>query len=593
MASTPRAEYQQRLSQLDAEIARGDRRHLVISNLRLAAFGAGAVLAWLAFGPALFSPAWVLPPAVGFLLLLVLHARALNAQDRAKRARAFYERGLSRLDGTWAGSGTDGSRYLDDHPYARDLDLFGDGSLFQLLDTARTEAGKDTLAEWLSRPAAEAEIVSRQKAVAELRDRVEFREALAVRAAEAHVSRTGTLAQWAAARPAGFGVGHAWLFGACATVTAALTAAAVFTPLEAAPVVAWIALQAAVAAIWRQQVHRVIRGVDAAGHDLGLLSELLARIEREPFTSARLQAWQGELTAESELPSRSIARLKLLIAVRDAPRNEFVRPFALLLLARSQAAVAIDRWHSANRGRLERWLAAVGELEALASFGTYTFEHPADVFPVLTSEGPRFAATDLAHPLMRESTAVRNDLHLGASAPHVMIVSGSNMSGKSTLLRAVGANAVLALAGAPVRARALTLSPMEIGATIRVQDSLQEGHSRFYAEILRIRDIVERARVVPVLFLFDEILHGTNSHDRRIGAEAIVRTVVDSGAIGLITTHDLALTALAEGLGTLARNVHFEDRIDAGRMVFDYRMRDGVVEHSNALELMRAVGLDV
>ena len=168
------------------------------------------------------------------------------------------------------------------------------------------------------------------------------------------------------------------------------------------------------------------------------------------------------------------------------------------------------------------------------------------------------------------------------------------MSGKSTLLRAVGINVVLALAGAPVRAGQLRMSPLALGATLRVEDSLAEGRSRFYAEIVRIRAIVERARgPVPLLFLLDEILHGTNSHDRRIGAEAIVRALADTGAIGLVTTHDLALTELPASSKVLAVNMHFEDRLEDGRMVFDYRMRPGVVEHSNALALMRAVGLDV
>jgi DNA mismatch repair ATPase MutS len=200
----------------------------------------------------------------------------------------------------------------------------------------------------------------------------------------------------------------------------------------------------------------------------------------------------------------------------------------------------------------------------------------------------------LVHPLLPASIAVANDVRLGDPAPSVLVVSGSNMSGKSTLLRAVGVNAVLALAGAPVRATRLELSPLAVGATIRVEDSLREGHSRFYTEILRIRDIITAARgPIPVLFLLDEILHGTNSHDRRIGAEAIVRSLVAAHAIGLVTTHDLALTQLTATLGARAANVHFEDRIEDGKMRFDYRMREGVVERSNALALMRAVGLDV
>ncbi len=186
-----------------------------------------------------------------------------------------------------------------------------------------------------------------------------------------------------------------------------------------------------------------------------------------------------------------------------------------------------------------------------------------------------------------------NDVSIGGQ-PRVLVLSGSNMSGKSTLLRAVGTNAVLAQAGAPVRARSLRLSPLAVGASIQAVDSLQEGESRFYAEILRLGAIVEQATAEPpVLFLIDEFLHGTNSHDRRIGAEAIVRGLVERGAFGFVTTHDLALTHIADALGDQGANAHFEDHLEDGKMRFDYRMRPGVVEKSNALELMRSVGLDV
>jgi DNA mismatch repair ATPase MutS len=175
----------------------------------------------------------------------------------------------------------------------------------------------------------------------------------------------------------------------------------------------------------------------------------------------------------------------------------------------------------------------------------------------------------------------------------VLIISGSNMSGKSTLLRTVGVNAVLAFAGAPVRATRMRLSILAIGATIRVMDSLQQGTSRFYAEIQRLRDIMDLANKMPALFLLDEILHGTNSHDRAVGAEAVIRGLLNRGAIGLVTTHDLALTRLAESLAPRAANFHFQDHLENGRMVFDYRLHPGVVEKSNALALMRAVGLEV
>jgi hypothetical protein len=589
----PRAEYERRVARLSTAITAGDRRHLLVSNLRLGVFAAGAFLAWLAFARAAVNPAWVLVPAAMFLALLVVHARLLNASERLVRARRYYERGLSRLDGTWPGTGPDGARFIGEHQYARDLDLFGPGSLFQLMDTARTEAGEDTLADWLRQPAGRREVVSRQEAVAELRGRVDFRETLAVLAAEAHVSRTGSLTAWAAAPPVGLGPAHALLFAGCALVTAVLVTAMFAGWITSVPVLVWLVVPGGVALAYRSRVWRVIRRVDAAADDLSLLEALLVRLEQEAFSAARLGALSGAFEGAAR-PSRIIAQLRRYIGARDALRNEFVRPFGLLLLVRSQAAVAIDRWHSAHRAALAAWIAAIGEFEALASLATYAYEHPADPFPTVLDEGPVFQASAISHPLLPEKTAVRNDLTLGGTGPCVLIISGSNMSGKSTLLRAVGANAVLALAGAPVRAERLTLSRVAIGATIRVEDSLQQGHSRFYSEILKIRDIVQLTTgPVPVLFLLDEILHGTNSHDRKIGAEAIVRALVDARAIGLVTTHDLALTALASSADAHARNVHFEDRIEDGRMVFDYRMRDGVVERSNALELMRAVGLKV
>jgi len=589
----PRSEYDRRIARLSTAILEGERRHLQISNLRLVVFAGAAVLAWLAFVRAALGPAWLLLPGVAFLALIVVHARLLNANERLLRARRYYERGLTRLDGTWAGTGPDGSRFIGDHPYARDLDLFGPGSLFQLIDTARTEAGEDTLADWLRTPSDAPEVILRQQAVAELRGRVDFRETLAVLAAEAHVSRTGTLTAWAGADPVGLGPSHAIQFAACALVTTILVTVMLAGWMSSVPVLLWLLVPALVALAHRARVWRVLRRVDAAADDLSLLEALLVRLEQEQFSSARLNVLRGALDGAAR-PSALIAQLRRYIAARDALRNEFVRPFGLLLLVRSQAAVAIDRWHAANRASLAAWIAAIAEFEALASFGTYAFEHPADPFPVIAESGPVFDAVAIGHPLLQESTAVRNDVALGGDAPHVLIISGSNMSGKSTMLRAVGANAVLALAGAPVRATRLTLSPVAIGATIRVEDSLQQGHSRFYSEILKIRDIVQlTAGARPLLFLLDEILHGTNSHDRRIGAEAVVRALADAGAIGLVTTHDLALTTLAASLAVPASNVHFEDRIEDGRMVFDYRMREGVVERSNALELMRAVGLKV
>jgi DNA mismatch repair ATPase MutS len=344
---------------------------------------------------------------------------------------------------------------------------------------------------------------------------------------------------------------------------------------------------------WRPRVREVIFSVERPGRELALLAKLLARLEKEPFQSPRLIELQRSLETEGIAASKQIARLGRRIDMLDARRNQLFAPLAALLMWGTQFAFALERWRRKSGATVEKLLASIGEMEALLALATYSYEHPADPFPVLVEEGPLFEGRGLGHPLLPEERLVRNDVNLGKRL-RLLVVSGSNMSGKSTLLRTVGTNSVLALCGAPVRATRLRLSPLAVGASIRILDSLQEGVSRFYAEIKRLRQIMDMSNgPLPLVFLMDEILHGTNSHDRRIGAEAVVRGLVERGAVGLMTTHDLALSRVADGLAPDAANVHFEDHLEDGKMVFDYQLHDGPCPTTNALEIMRLEGLPV
>jgi len=589
----PREEFERRLAERRARIAALDRINLVISNIRLTLGVAGVALSWMAFVRASISPLWPLGAWLAFGVLAVIHAKRLHAFERAKAAERVYVRGLERLGDRWAGSGRDGTSFLADHPYAGDLDLFGRASLFELLNTARTEIGELTLADWLRGPAALVEVRARQAAVDELRPMLDFREDVAVLASESPVGRTGLLAVWAASPAVRFASALRVALAVCALVTIALAVAAYRDLIGLEWVFGWVVLEAGFAAIWRRPFHKVLHGIEMPEHDLGLLAGLLARIESERFASPRLAALHQALLTDGVPPSRRIAQLRTMVSWVDSTHNLMFAPIAFVLLVGPQLAIAIDRWHATYGPAVREWLRVVGEFEALISLGTFAYERPDDPFPELADEGPVYEAEGLGHPLIAASGGVRNDVRLGAGNPRVIIVSGSNMSGKSTLLRSVGVSVVLALAGAPVTAKRLRMSALTPGATLHIQDSLQAGHSRFFEEILRIRVIADTARgPVPLLFLLDEILHGTNSHDRRIGAEGIVRALVALGAIGLVTTHDLALTELPATLGS-AVNMHFEDRLEDGKMIFDYRMRPGVVAHSNAIALMRAIGLDV
>jgi MutS domain V len=593
-SSTPHAEYERRLTAWRDRIAALDRRHLRMSNGRLLIAALLALALWFTVIHARISPWWPVGAGVAFAALAILHARLLERIERARGAERVYLRGLERLNGRWAGTGRDGAHFIGDHPYARDLDLFGRASLFELLNTARTEAGEATLAAWLSAGAPIDDVLARQQAVDELSRNVDLREDLAVLAAETAISRTGALVAWALATSIGFKRGVALTLAACGAIAVVLAVLAFEEQVAVRWLILWLLAEGAIAIAWKRRFQQVLAGIEAPDRDLGLLAGLLARIEVERFSSPRLAALQASLLTHGVPPSKRIAQLRQMVSWLDSTRNQMFAPFAYALMLPQLLAIAIDRWHGEYGHAVDDWLRVVGELEALSSMATYAYEHPRDPFPTLVDKGPLFEADALAHPLIPEVSAVPNDVRLGGDHPHVIVVSGSNMSGKSTLLRSVGVNVVLALAGAPVRAAASRLSPLVLGATLKVEDSLEAGRSRFYAEILRIRTIVDAARgPVPLLFLLDEILHGTNSYDRRIGAEAIVRALAEGGAIGLVTTHDLALTELPSRLSAPAVNMHFEDRLESGRMVFDYRMRPGVVEHSNALALMRAIGLDV
>ncbi len=593
--AAPHALYTERVALRRAEAAGLLRRERWLSNLRLAVFAAGAVMLWGVTSTWNLAAAWLLAPATAFAALVLLHDRAIRERAAAERSTAFYERGLARLEDRWAGGGESGERFTDaSHLYAADLDLFGRGSLFELLCTARTRMGEETLAAWLLAPADAGEILARQAAIAELRDRLDLREDLARLGADVRAGvDAAALRAWAAAPAAN--VPRLARATAAVLATSTLAAAAAWYALGSGPLpfLAVLAAEGIFAARMRPRLLPVIRAAGRPARDLALLAALLARIERERFESTRLAALRASLDSDGEPPSRQVARLRRLLELLEARQNQLFAPVAALLLWSTQLALAIEAWRARSGASIPAWLCAVGEFEALCALASHAFEHPEDPFPALLPGGPRYEAEGLGHPLLPEARSVRNDLHLGSDL-RLLVVSGSNMSGKSTWLRTIGVNAVLAFAGAPVRARRMAISPLSVGSSLRILDSLQSGSSKFYAEIMRIGEIVARAGSgTPLLFLLDEILNGTNSHDRRIGAEAIVRSLVERGAIGLVTTHDLALARIADDLAPRAENVHFEDQLEGGEMRFDYRLRPGVVARSNALALMRAVGLEV
>ncbi len=589
------AEYRRRLDQLSKRRSRLQERERITGYTQLAL--AAVVVIWILVRLHRYAAVdlLVLIPVTAFVVLAVVHGRLIRSVSLCSRSMKFYEQGLARLDGTWAGDGVTGERFLEQaHPCARDLDLFGRASVFELLCTARTHAGEETLAAWLLAPAAPDEIRARQAAATELSQVLDFREGLFILGEDVELGvRPEELAAWGEAK-AEFPSGMIRIVTPILAVAWVVSVAA--WQLWGAPdllVLATTLVNLSVSYRFRRRLSEAAHAAEEAGHELTLLSQVLAAFEREPFSSARLVELQARLRQPGTLPSLAIAKLNRRVEFLESAHHLFVRVFDYLIFYRLQFVLAVESWRRRYGQSLRIWIQTVGELEALAALGGYTHEHPEDVFPEFTAQAPCFAAQGLAHPLLPRERAVDNDVRLDQEL-QLILVSGPNMAGKSTFLRGIGVNAVLAQCGAPVRAASLTLSPLTVTASICVLDSLEGGISRFYAEINRLKQIMDlTGGAAPVLFLLDELLSGTNSHDRLIGTRSFVTGLVERGAVGLVSTHDLALTAIPEEIGSRAINCHFEDHLEEGKLAFDYKLYPGIVQTSNALALMRSIGLEV
>jgi hypothetical protein len=596
--ATPDVIYTQRLTQAHEEQSRLKQRDLRFIAAKL--FGGALILAltlWSFKHPAIILIAVL---CMALIVLFIAHERVLKALRLNRQIVAFYQRGIARLDGKWPGSGETGERFLDPlHPYARDLDLFGPAGLFELLCTARTRAGESTLAQWLLAPAPIEEIRLRQTAVAELTPLLDLRQHLFTLGEDVRLGvHPEALSTW--------GESSARFISRSTRRFAILLALLWLASLAAWAVLGLGSLAVTMSLInlgfsyrLQSRLNQAIEAVERAAPDMQLLSEVLHFTESQPFTAPKLTQLQAALQRDGIPPSVAIARLSRIVQSLESRRNLIARALDLFLLRSTHLVYTAEQWQHEFGPAIRPWLNAVGELEALAALSNYAFENPADTYPELTSgTGPLFEATAFAHPLL-PATAIRNDLHMGRDL-QLIIVSGPNMAGKSTFMRAIGVNVVLAQCGAPVRARHLFLSPLAVAASICVLDSLQGGVSRFYAEINRLKLISDLTQQpTPVLFLLDELLSGTNSHDRLIGTRFIVQSLVQQGAIGIVTTHDLALTKIPEAIGPQAINCHFADHIEedaadqTSRLKFDYKLHPGIVQTSNALELMRSIGLKV
>ena len=598
MAQAMVAAYEERKAAANGAYVRakaGQDRYL------LAALGVGGVLVralWLAIarGHGYWTVSVVAVVLVGLVVMMLRDGRRVT---RAWRLAAFYEKGLKRLSAEERWSGNAGEAFgVEGHLYERDLDVLGTHSLFDLLATTRTVVGQSGLARLLLEPASAESARERQAAVRELAGMLDLRERVAM------VGRfkfqdvpVESFELWLGEERSGFPAWVRWVLGVLTLAWIAAGLAAWRVPVDRAALLRLMEiLLAAQGAIGLWLMVRVKAELEAAQRLVGqmsILREGLRVMCGSVFAAERLQALQRVVVEEDG----ALRRLERCLLVVEHRSKEWMYPLTVALGMGTHVAITLDAWKARFDEPMRQWLEAWGEFEALLALATYAAEHEENVWPELvdgagSGEGAVFEARGMVHPLLSRREAVANDVALGGEV-QFLLISGSNMAGKSTLLRAVGANVVLALAGGSVPALGLKLSALRVGASLAIHDSLAEGKSKFLAEVERLRDVLALARENPgeCLFLIDEVFSGTNSLDRRVAAEAVLRGLLEAGAIGALSTHDLALAELAEIAALAGRNVHMASVDESDPLGFDYLLKAGMNRTTNGLAIVRLLGL--
>jgi hypothetical protein len=554
------------------------------------------------------NPGWEWWAGAGFWFLAFLwvipyHDRVIRRQRRQGELRKVNEEGLLRLARDWSALPLPSLPEPDDaeRPIARDLNLFGRASLAQLLGTVHTPPGKTALADWLLHPAPSEEIARRQEAVAELAPGIDLRQQLEVRGRPMETARLDVepFLRWAESEPWLLRrPGLIWLFRLLTVLTPVLGLAAFLPAVPVAPFLLLATINISLGYLLGKRTFGTFDRVEARAGDFQRYAEALEAIAGQPYAAGELRRISGELTHLDRPAHAWMAILGRWVDLSDVRHSAYLHTLLHgIFLWDFHALLRLEQWQRDAGPQARGWLAALGRFEALAALAGLKLEQPGWCFPVVDPAADRFAAQALGHPLIPDGQRVSNDVELGPAGTF-LLVTGSNMSGKSTLLRSIGVNAVLAQAGGPVAAAALRLPPVMLATSILVEDSLAEGVSFFMAELRRIQKIVaaadrSHAEGRPLLYLLDEVLRGTNSYERQVAVRRVVLHLLRRGSIGAVSTHDLQL-AEVEDLKAVCVPVHFRETLHPGGdppMTFDYAMRPGVATTVNALKLMELVGL--
>lgn len=584
-----------------------ERRSRFLSYLRLATFT--TALACLFWGlwiidaprPGFLAAAGVL--LLVFILQVLVHGRVHRRLERHGLLLRIQEEGLARLVHDWDRIPLRDAPLDHSGHVADDLDLFGRASLYHLLMPAGTYWGRRALGAWLLEGASPEAVRARQEAVRELGPLLDLRQELILGGYQLR-SRVDTCEAFLAwSEDAPVLLDHPGIRWAARFLPALLLVLAILRAMGQLSAPLWILPllgQIALSFWYGGRIHRVFSRVSAREGDFRRYADLIRTAATHRYKAPQLDALRSCLTAQAGVASRQMDRLDELTSLADLRMSPMLHlPLQLLTLWDFHVLHALERWQTGPGRHARRWLEALGDLEALAALAGLHHDNPDWAFPELDAQGPKvFAAEALGHPLIPASARVANDVTLGPPGSF-LLVTGSNMSGKSTLLRSVGVAVVLAQAGGPVCARSLRLPPLRLATSIHVRDSLEAGISFFMAELHRLKEVVDLSDASdprPLMYLLDEVLRGTNAQEREIAVRRVLVHLLGRGAIGAVTTHDLALANL-DGLHAACHTVHFTETFErtaqGPRMDFDYRLREGVATSRNALKLVELVGIDL
>ncbi|UNC91026.1 MutS family DNA mismatch repair protein [Candidatus Contubernalis alkaliaceticus] len=591
--------YSRKQQNYQNELNRTRKKSGKISTMRLTSFLlASSFLGYGYYGPYDALMYFALPFLAAFIFFIVQHGGVKQHIDYLEKLIYINKMAIERLDGKWTSFPEDGVEYTDPgHPYSTDLNLFGQGSLFQHINSTSSFRGEKTLVEHLSSPRKFEEIRPRQQAVLDLASRLDFRQHFQAAGMDTFFKQQDPeeIAVWVEKGPfwSNRPEKSAVLFLPFFTFLLFGLAAVELIPFW--PALIMLTLQVGIALVGEKEAQQNFKNTDIAVRRIARYVDLMRRIEQENFKASFLKdlkkkLFPGELGASYHI--------KTLVDIADRNNLRFSSPLIyyplnIFVFWDLRTLKKLEGWRKNWGISIRGWFDAVGEIEALSSLAGLYHDHPHWIFPMVKNAPPAFQARNLAHPLIPSEERVENDLTLPRPGT-IFVITGSNMSGKSTLLRTIGINLVLAYAGAPVCASEMTCSLMQIYSKMQIHDNLEERVSTFYAELKRMKMIIDAAqKKEPLIFLLDEIFRGTNSRDRIKATRTVTRQLYILNTVGLITTHDLELGAMEKEYPGFIKNYHFTDEIYDGRIHFDYKIKSGISQTANAVTLMKMVGIQV